>query len=126
MAEQQVGHTPGPWEVGTRAADNTIFESVDTQLASVERTHVHNGQGSIASIYAPSGAVDEAEANTRLIAAAPNLLAAAEAAVRWQNRLPCTFCSARPTSTHSIVCPVPQLEAAIQSARASGGGRTAS
>lgn len=73
-------HTPGPW-------------TVDTQWTHGNAGFVHAGEGSpragarvaiVTGMGGPTGPWwDEAEANARLIAAAPDLLAACEAALAW-------------------------------------------
>lgn len=57
-------HTPGPWKIGT------------------EGYRVYGGSYGVAAIEGTSGAASkEAEANARLIASAPELLAACEMAL---------------------------------------------
>ena len=73
-----MSYTKGPWIIGRRAADYTAGQSIDAQILSLESTAVHNTDGSVASVYAPSGELIEREANARLIAAAPALLETAQ------------------------------------------------
>jgi len=61
-----MGHTPGPWWV-----DDDPGEGVEVQ----------DGFGRTASVW---GDEDTAKANARLIAAAPDLLAALKAHLPWQ------------------------------------------
>lgn len=67
-----MSHTPGPWE--------TISSPVltDTHPTRPWRTYVSSKNGSVAA--SNGGTIEEAEANGVLIATAPDLLAALEAA----------------------------------------------
>lgn len=82
-------HTPGPWEWdGVRVFAPDLDEKVPVTLA--DGTIAMHGMGLIALPYAcrPVGAWEGCgshEANSRLIAAAPDLLAAAKDAAReWR------------------------------------------
>lgn len=67
---EQGAHTPGPWSVGLSLVRQTLFvESNDTWIC-----------GELGNPNTPLGG-GEAEANARLIAAAPDLLAAAKLAL---------------------------------------------
>lgn len=67
MTEQS--HTPGPWKpVESHTGDWYIAQA--------------NDDGAIGEVYADAGGSEDAEANARLIAAAPELLEAAKEIVR--------------------------------------------
>lgn len=68
--QEAKAHTPGPWE---------LAHSHERKGHLV--TEVYKGRENLASIHAYENA-DEAEANARLIAAAPELLEALEALLR--------------------------------------------
>lgn len=74
---EQVGHTPGPWRAGVCNAEDEAERRGEFEVACVP----HHMYGS--SVFAPgeyySDSVAEHEANCRLIAAAPELLAACKA-----------------------------------------------
>lgn len=69
-------HTPGPWHVVTGDGHD-------------RRVMAANDPGPVAIAFRPSEAtlVSEAQANARLIAAAPDLLALAERIDAWEGRL---------------------------------------
>lgn len=70
---RQMTHTPGPWRVGKRGAiQNAVLDgrAVPYPVIPIE--------GAEAAVYAPSTSPN-AEANARLIAAAPDMLAALKA-----------------------------------------------
>lgn len=70
-------HTPGPWAIdGVRVFAPAFDEQVE--ITRDDGTTAMHGRGLIALPYAPDGAHD---ANARLIAAAPDLLAALKRAV---------------------------------------------
>lgn len=74
MATETVKHTDGPWEFGSAG-----FEG-DPPYLNI----YHEGQAPIiASVLAEEVTEETATANARLIAAAPDLLAAAESFVRY-------------------------------------------
>ena len=63
-------HTPGPWKIGAREGENLpILDSAGNNLALADFAEVANN-------------ADKVEANARLIAAAPELLAALKEAHR--------------------------------------------
>jgi len=62
----QAKHTPGPWHVGVRQAEQIVYDENGWAVANAT---VHHGESNI----------PESKANARLIAAAPDLLAALEA-----------------------------------------------
>lgn len=68
-----MGHTPGPWKAERHDGAGNIIIDTDTP--------VDRGRLGIASVRRASNADHEVEANARLIAAAPDLLAACEAAI---------------------------------------------
>ena len=71
--EPKSGHTPGPWTVEASGRDRTS--------RAVAGAH---GHGLVCHLYEPR---DQADANARLIAAAPDLLAELEKIVdRWALR----------------------------------------
>lgn len=78
-----IGHTPGPWEAKGK--------SVRTVQHTAEGTAPNGYAGGICNCFGrrmgPRSAIDDvAEANARLIAAAPDLLDAAEALIyRYDN-----------------------------------------
>ena len=68
-------HTPGPWKV--------VTEHVEECGLEYDRYHVDRDGHWIASVDPQDTALGKHHANARLIAAAPDLLAAAEALVAW-------------------------------------------
>lgn len=70
----QTQHTPGPWHMGAGNGSGSIF-------ADEGRTRLEEGGTTLYPIATINHALgDEDEANARLIAAAPDLLAALEVA----------------------------------------------
>ena len=69
MAQTQTAHTPGPWEVGNENPMSGDINVLDEQSPFEVALVRGSGNG-------------QARANARLIAAAPDLLAACEAAIR--------------------------------------------
>ena len=67
-------HTPGPWEVGKYMGLPTIFDT--------------RGNGTVALASVHDMAIEPADANAALMAAAPDLLAACEAALPALERYP--------------------------------------
>ena len=69
-----IEHTPGPWEIGP------LHRSVRPPIA-----RVLSGNGPVNDGYAICAVYGDSQrpANARLIAAAPDLLTALDAAVRW-------------------------------------------
>ena len=67
----QTQHTPGPWKTST-----------GENLEGVEHRWISNGDRFIADLGKVGGQVDS-ESNARLIASAPELLAALEKAAAW-------------------------------------------
>ena len=65
-------HTPGPWEAGHYNGTPTIFDS--------------RGNGTIPLATVHDVTTGDPEANARLIAAAPDLLAACEALAQWADK----------------------------------------
>ena len=76
-------HTPGPWSAGVRSGN------------FIDITHSNNQPGAITRalcrVQARQSWVAEAEANARLIAAAPELLAALEAMLEQLSKGPYAF-----------------------------------
>lgn len=71
-------HTPGPW----RFNDNTQWWKTNPFSVTVRKHGVHSA--TVANIPARATITpEEQQANARLIAAAPELLAALEAADKW-------------------------------------------
>ena len=68
-------HTPGPWWLGR---DQSHFGSLTSIIGGSDST---GGIRSVAEVGGPD--IDEAEANARLIAAAPDLLTACREFVRF-------------------------------------------
>jgi len=109
-ATKQVGHTPGPWTIDARYADQPVQE-------------VYAANGSIVAAVYSGGVIDHTpdrpnqiaatRANTALILAAPALLAACEAVERQHESGggPCLPQRIRE-----------KVRAAIAAARAEGGG----
>jgi hypothetical protein len=81
-------HTPGPWSVG-----HTRQSPTDPRIGPFWETAIHVGEsrnrGNALALAclggkgATNGSREAVEANARLIAAAPELLAACEAAKEW-------------------------------------------
>ncbi len=63
QATKPVTHTPGPWHTGTGKAEIIVYATDGYAVADAKVYHGRHAEG-------------EAEANARLIAAAPDLLAA--------------------------------------------------
>jgi hypothetical protein len=81
-------HTPGPWRFST------------------EDGHVHDEDGLIAEVWGvfPGRDGSEVKANARLIAAAPELLAAVKAFNAFVDEYePCPACSHSPHSTDCFI-----------------------
>lgn len=96
--QEERTHTPGPWEVSGRFGTCIFSEGPEVARANV---HALKGWG-----------VERAQANARLIAAAPDLLAALQ---EWVG----AFYNAGPNAVHDPVERVRLSEAAI--AKATGG-----
>ena len=98
-------HTPGPWHRGSDFNDNRFVVFPETG-----RMRLEPGQGtvlySIAKVVA-SFSEDEDDANARLIAAAPELLAAAESVIA---------CGALPRERH-LCGAIRELEKAVKKAK---------
>lgn len=75
---QSVVHTPGPWQY---VASVATVRAMDAQMAVCEI----KGWGYLTSKNGVANATDEIDANGRLIAAAPMLLAALRRIVRHQD-----------------------------------------
>lgn len=109
-------HTPGPWHalgLGDQGEDTTL------DIAIVRGV---NAPALIATVHADDGIEDEA--NARLIAAAPNLLAAV---IRLLSALTddheCVYCGLVEMEdgwVHDEDCPVPIGEAVIRKATGEG------
>ena len=96
--------TPGPWT------------AIDTGRRN--SCKVEHRANKIATIW--SHPLGNREANARLIAAAPDLLAACEAALKRSDSpyvRGCAICLSEGFSGHATNCPVPALEAALRKAR---------
>ena len=66
-------HTPGPWVIRTAATYRSQVEAID-----------HKGRADVvARITTPRNGAGASDANARLIAAAPDLLAALDAALAY-------------------------------------------
>jgi hypothetical protein len=79
MGEQQ--HTPGPWEVvAPPQSSRRVMMPDDT--VEIRAARESGRRGMIACLYAQNFA-DEDEANARLIAAAPDMLAALRPFAEW-------------------------------------------
>jgi hypothetical protein len=63
-------HTPGPWHVGVRQAEQIVYDKTGWAVAN-------------ATVYHGKEDLPEMKANARLIATAPDLLAALEAFRTW-------------------------------------------
>lgn len=61
----KASHTPGPWHLGLRQAEQIVYNAAGWAVAN-------------ATVYHGKQDVEECKANARLIAAAPDLLAALE------------------------------------------------
>lgn len=111
-------NTPGPWSIDPddmAADEGSVFTigigTDDTNVATVSAfTLLMNDDGSVSPGEATQSGLEEARANARLIAAAPDLLQAAEAA--WQ-------CIGELPPTQARVEVAQMLQAAI--AKATGG-----
>lgn len=90
------GHTPGPWEVrsGERRADSAIWP-----VGRYQTTPIVRADGFQRS-WAQARTCDETDANVRLIAAAPDLLAVAE------EMLPQNLCLTNANVPDSTVVPL--------------------
>jgi hypothetical protein len=75
MTTKQTQHTPGPWRVESAGSESLISSGHWAGLATVV-THMREPDAAGRDRFIPT---DEGEANARLIAAAPELLAALEA-----------------------------------------------
>lgn len=78
-------HTPGPWRVGTFGLLNSgaravVYEDGRICTVDLQRENVRSRDKFDAIC-------DQREANARLIAASPDLLAAAEALIAWWNEI---------------------------------------
>ena len=73
-ASAQTAHTPGPWEVGRAIGPGGDYRQINAESWLELARVVYRVEGD------PSA---EAEANARLIAAAPDLLTACKAAEEW-------------------------------------------
>ncbi len=99
-------HTKGPWEVGTYGNHDLEIQGGNRQIAILKRL----------------GNTDTEEGdNARLIAASPELLAAAKALLKWvetQNSpfRACPVCGAGTTEQHNENCAIVLGRAAIQKA----------
>lgn len=67
-------HTPGPWH--TKAG---LTQMCDDDATTVARGRPHGNDGAFWWIFSPAETHGDAEADARLIAAAPELLAALQA-----------------------------------------------
>ena len=97
-------HTPGPWSLGERGMIEA--EPRDGPLSEAV--------GAVAFVYGPFDF--HGQANARLIAAAPDLLAACEAALRGHGRVhedECTIGS----DDNRCSCHVGMLKAAVAKAK---------
>ena len=116
MAAEQVGQTPGPWRV---IADGSPFYK---GVVAILRSNTELGVLEVGSKN-PDHVVTRAEdeANAHLIAAAPYLLAAAEAAVEKLDPDGLTQAVSDATGGAGLYGTIVRdLRAAIQSARARG------
>jgi hypothetical protein len=75
---EQVKHTPGPWEVRETGKSGKAWEK-DWREIFAGRTPIVSHREYESNTYGTIGGVYISEANARLIAAAPELLAACEA-----------------------------------------------
>lgn len=86
MENKTVGHTPGPWRVRMAEADK--IHSGDIAVYGHSKTNMGR---CVARVYGEgwlSSRMDERDANARLIAAAPELLAGAKELEHYASRLP--------------------------------------
>lgn len=93
-------HTPGPWRIGDKP-----YRIVDGE-----------GRGVAEACYRTEGSYDDV--NARLIAAAPDLLAALKVMWAWEvgpftENLPALCDSCKVENGHTGDCPMPFVEAAI-------------
>ena len=74
--------TPGPWHIGSGNGEGSIF-------AENGRMRLETGGTTLYPIChnVSTWNIDEDDANARLIAAAPDLLAALESCISWLNQL---------------------------------------
>lgn len=72
-----VGHTAGPWR---HTCDEYIYDATSGQKLRVSRIDSENGWNDYLNLAYVTNCTIDGAANTRLIAAAPCLLAACEAA----------------------------------------------
>ena len=83
-------HTPGPWTIDFNRNTNVEGVSLTFAIHGREKSYITSGQS--AEHLKTNGQCDdpilaaECEANGRLIAAAPELLAALEAEEEWRGR----------------------------------------
>ena len=72
-------HTPGPWTIDTRFHVYAILDPTGQEI-TFQDTAPQEDCGSVTS---RGRTAEETQANARLMAAAPDLLEAAEEAARW-------------------------------------------
>lgn len=78
-------HTPGPWNrTPTQGGEpGLIIESIDSPDGHIVATALRSLQTGVAAVGTDWRTKEEAEANARLIAAAPDLLLALKAVLGW-------------------------------------------
>jgi hypothetical protein len=88
MTDDPVMHSPGPWKVMTGEHSTDVYSVPLTKIKVVDdKPHI---EGLVALVYGHHDAVGNysLEANRKLIAAAPDLLAALQAMMRYYDT-PC-------------------------------------
>ena len=97
-------HTPGPWTAEERDERILIWSDGSHDYLAALSLDADGADEEVADAYA-----DERQANARLIAAAPDLLAACEAALR--------VCNLSGTGERDRRAAIAKLEAAVAKAR---------
>ena len=73
-------HTPGPWTIGKRAIDLSVSDRSDYDVWAL--LPIRNGMNEVAFVF------EKDTDNARLIAAAPDLLAALQRSLNWLSSYP--------------------------------------